>query len=114
MAGAAFQDHRAGPVARAPSDFVYPVMPDRAGANDFKFVFLHFHNLPPLHDRGGIQHRTHNLIITSAPAQVPCQTIANLVLGGVGITIEQRLGGDQKTRGADAALQRGVLEELLL
>ena len=44
----------------------------------------------------------------------PASQIAHFRFGRVGIAVQQRLGGDQEARCADAALQGRVVEELLL
>jgi hypothetical protein len=67
-----------------------------------------------LHDRGGIQHRTHDLIISSTPAKITRQRIAHFMLGGLGIFVKQRLGGYEKTGRANATLERRVFKKFLL
>src|SRR5512144_5246 len=66
------------------------------------------------HDRGRVHHRAHDLVVARAPAEIAGQPVADLGLRRVGRALEQRLGGHQHARGADAALQRGALQELLL
>ena len=45
------------------------------------------------------------LRISAAPAQVSRKCFFDFILGRVGVMVEQRLGGDDKARGAIAALQ---------
>src|SRR6185295_15108652 len=66
------------------------------------------------HSRGCVHHRAHDLVIARAPAQVAGQPVAHLGLRRVGRLLEQGLAGHQHARGADAALERGALQELLL
>src|SRR5690242_18092198 len=68
----------------------------------------------PPHFGGRIHHGAHDLVIAGAAAEVARERETHLGLGRLGIVVEQRLGGDQEARGADAALQSGVLDELLL
>src|SRR6202030_2221338 len=68
----------------------------------------------PAHHRSGVEHRTDDLVVAGAAAQIAGEPIAGLFLGRVLVLIEQRLRRDDKARGAKAALQRGVLEKFLL
>src|SRR4029077_14572116 len=63
---------------------------------------------------GGIEHRLDNLVVPGAAAQVAREPVAHLFLGRIGVALEERLRRDEHARRADAALERGVLEELLL
>src|SRR5262249_21282647 len=55
-----------------------------------------------------------DLVVAGAAAEIAGQPVAHLGLGGAGVPLEQGPPGDEEARGADPALQRGVLEELLL
>src|SRR5207245_3171813 len=66
------------------------------------------------HRRGGVQHRAHDLVVPRAPAQVAGEPVADLGLRRVGHPLEEGLGGHEEPWGADAALERGALQELLL
>ena len=77
-------------------------------------VDLLLHRSGSSHLGGGVEHRAHDLVVAGAAAQVAGQPVAHLRLGGVRALFQQRLGGDQEARRADAALQRGVLQELAL
>src|SRR5437867_1997768 len=66
------------------------------------------------HFRGSVHHRLDDLVVPGAAAEIARQPVADLGLGRVGIPLEQGLRGDEEARRADAALERGVLEELLL
>ena len=63
---------------------------------------------------GGVEDGTDDLIVAGAPAEVAGQPIAGLYLRRIRITIQQRFGGDQQARRAEAALQRCMFQELLL
>src|SRR5262249_21833112 len=63
---------------------------------------------------GGVEHRAHYLVVAGAAAEIACQPVAHFRLGRIRLSFEQRLGGDQEARRADAALQCGVLDELAL
>jgi len=70
--------------------------------------------LPP-HHRGGVEHGADDLVIAGAAAQIAGQPIAGVLFGWVLVLVEERpCGGLLKARRAEAALQRGVLEEFLL
>src|SRR5438132_11481594 len=66
------------------------------------------------HRRGGVHHRAHDLVVPRAPAQVAGEPVADLGLRRVGHPLEEGLGGHEEPWGADAALERGALQELLL
>src|SRR5262249_4546163 len=66
------------------------------------------------HFRGSVHHRFDDLVVAGAPAQVAGQPVSDLGLARVGLALEERLGGHDEPRRADAALERGVLEEHLL
>src|SRR5439155_8091964 len=66
------------------------------------------------HFRGSVHHRLDDLVVPGAAAEIARQPVADLGLGRVGIPLEQGLRGGGGARRADAALERGVLEELLL
>ena len=59
-------------------------------------------------------HGADDLVVAGAAAEIAGQPVAHLGLGRIGIALQQRLGGDEEAGRADAALQRGVLEELAL
>src|SRR6185436_6250928 len=61
-----------------------------------------------------ILHRAHDLVVPGAPAQVAGQPVAYLGGRRVRIINEQGLAGHDEAGRADPALQRGVLQELLL
>ena len=67
--------------------------------------------LPP-HLGGRLEHGADDLVVAGAAAQIAGQPVAHLGLGRVRVALQQRLGGDQEARRADAALQRRMLEEL--
>src|SRR5215813_13970577 len=66
------------------------------------------------HLGGGIEHGADHLVVAGAAAEIAGEPVARLGLGRAGIAVEQRLGGDQQARRAEAALQRGVLQKLAL
>src|SRR5437867_13274892 len=66
------------------------------------------------HRRGGVHHRAHDLVVPRAPAQVAGEPVADLGLRRVGHPLEEGLGGHEEPWAADAALERGALQELLL
>src|SRR5215471_8792370 len=63
---------------------------------------------------GGIEDGADDLVVAGAPAEVAGEPVARLGLGRIRIAVEQRLGGDQKPRCAEPALQRRMLQEFLL
>src|SRR6266853_3192601 len=76
--------------------------------------------LPPLaaglgSELGGRpQHRLDDVLVAGAAAEVAGQRPAHVLLGGVGIVVEQRLGGHHHARSAESALQPVLLLEALL
>src|SRR5262245_13299739 len=56
----------------------------------------------------------YNLVIAGAPAEIAGKTEADLFFGRVLVLCEQSAGRDQKARRADAALERGMLDEFAL
>src|SRR5207248_9034090 len=63
---------------------------------------------------GGGLHRAHDLVVAGAPAEIAREPEADLALARIRIALQQRLGGDQETRRANAALQSRELQEFLL
>ena len=63
---------------------------------------------------GGPQHRLDDVLVAGAAAQVAGQRPADVLLGGVGVLVEQGLGGHHHARGAEPALQAVLLPEALL
>ena len=63
---------------------------------------------------GGVLHRPNDLVVARAAAQVAGEPIANGALVGVRVAVQQGLGSDDEAGGANAALQRRMLEKLLL
>src|SRR5271166_674844 len=63
---------------------------------------------------GRPQHRFDDVLVAGAPAQVPGQRPPYVLLGGVGIAVEQRFGGHHHARRAESALQSVLLLETLL
>src|SRR5262245_14407417 len=68
----------------------------------------------PPHVRGRSHHRLDDLVVPGAAAEITREPVAHLRLVRVGIPLEQRFRGHEDARRADAALQCGNLEELLL
>src|SRR5262249_609145 len=107
-----------GAEARASGDLVDAVRSDRARADvalpvgPVRAVLGHW--LSPSQGRGRVLHRADDLVVSRAPAKVPRQPEADLVLRRIRRALEQRLAGHQEARRADAALERCMLEELLL
>src|SRR5262249_32567955 len=66
------------------------------------------------HDGRRVEHGAHDLVVAGAAAGIAGEPIARLFLGRVFVLVEERLRGDDEARRAEAALQRGVLEEFLL
>src|ERR1700722_5146228 len=66
------------------------------------------------HLRRRIEHGADDLVVAGAAAEVAGEPVACLGLARVRVAREQRLGGDQEAGRAEAALQRRMLEELLL
>src|SRR4030095_15833893 len=82
--------------------------------SSFSGVVITLAMLRPPHFTGGIEHRLDNLVVPGAAAQVPRQPVAHLFLGRVEIALQQRFRRDEDAGRADAALERCVLQELLL
>src|SRR6476619_7915947 len=59
-------------------------------------------------------HRTHDRGVAGAPADLAGDGLADLVLGRVGIAVEQRASGDHHAGRAEPALQSVTLHEPLL
>src|SRR5690348_2971529 len=68
----------------------------------------------PSHLGGGIEYGANHLVVAGAAAEIAGDPIAHLRLGGVQGPVQQRLGGDQQSRRAEAALKRRMLKKLLL
>src|SRR6266478_4465280 len=81
---------------------------------EFPFVIVSAMGLSLSHRRGGVHHRAHDLVVPRAPAEVAGEPVADLGLRRVGRPLEQGLGGHEEPWSADAALERGALQELLL
>src|SRR6266849_2101212 len=81
---------------------------------EFPFVIVSAMGLSLSHRRGGVHHRAHDLVVPRAPAEVAGEPVAHLDLRRVGRPLEQGLARHQEARRADAALERGVLQEPLL
>src|SRR6478752_3458763 len=60
------------------------------------------------------QHRFDDVLVAGAAAQVAGQRPAHVLLGRVGVLVEERLGGQHHARRAEAALQTVLLPEALL
>ena len=111
-------------VQRASGNLVGPIVADGTSADHVVgFCGQHHvsfvvngsgHGLSLLHLHRRILDRSDDLVVTGAAAEVVGEPESNLVLGGVGVLLQERLGGDDEARGADAALERGVLQECLL
>src|SRR5215472_13389943 len=63
---------------------------------------------------GGPQHRLDDVLVAGAPAQVPRQRPADVLLAGARVLGEQRLGGHHHARGAEPALETVLGPETLL
>ena len=61
-----------------------------------------------------LQYGPDDLVIAGAAAEVACQPVTDTAFVGVGFLVQQALGSQQESRGADAALEGGVLQERLL
>src|ERR1700730_6525126 len=81
---------------------------------EFPYVIVSAMGLSLSHRRGGIHHRAHDLVVPRAPAEVAGEPVADLGLRRVERPLEQGLGRHEEPGGADAALERGALQELLL
>src|SRR5436305_10641174 len=66
------------------------------------------------HDRRGIEDGADDFVVTGAAAKIAGEPVARLFLGRVLVFVKERLRRDDKARCAEAALQRGVLQEFLL
>src|SRR5262249_21747388 len=66
------------------------------------------------HGGSGVFHRAHDLVVARAPAEIAGQPVADLGVARVRVALQQRAAGHEEAGGADPALQRRVLEELLL
>src|SRR5581483_1179278 len=64
--------------------------------------------------RGGLFDGFDDLVVARAAAQVAHHPVLDLVLGWVGILLEERVGGHVLARRADAALEAAVFQEALL
>src|SRR5215467_9357898 len=62
----------------------------------------------------GPQHRLHDVLVAGTAAEVAGQRPAHVLLGRIGIGVEERLGGQHHARGAEPALQPVLLLEALL
>ena len=90
---------------RARADVALPVGPVRAVlGHGYPFLIATAASFTALHD----------LVVAGAPAQVAGQPVADLGVGRIRVLLEQRLAGHDEAGRADPALQRGVLQELLL
>src|SRR2546426_12004621 len=81
---------------------------------EFPLVIVSAMGLSLSHRRGGVHHRAHDLVVPRAPAEVAGEPVADLGLRRGERPREQGLGGHEEPWGADAALERGVLQEALL
>src|SRR5690348_4958590 len=66
------------------------------------------------HVSGGGHHRADDLVITGATAKIASKPEADFMLGRLLVFLQQLARGHQHARRADAALQRCMLDELLL
>src|ERR1700720_1193219 len=62
---------------------------------------------------GGPQHRLHDVLVAGAAAEVAGQRPAHVLLGRVGVFVEERLGGHHHPRCAEPALEPMLLLEAL-
>src|SRR5207248_4104622 len=63
---------------------------------------------------GGLLHRLDDVVVARAAADVALEAVADLLLGGLRVLVEQRAGGDDHPRRAEAALQAVLVPESLL
>src|SRR5215475_4811148 len=63
---------------------------------------------------GGIEDGTDDLVVAGAATEVAGEPVTRLGLRRIRIAVEQRLGGDQQARRAEAALQRRMFQEFSL
>src|ERR1044071_7263880 len=59
-------------------------------------------------------HGFHDVLIAGASAEIAFQSVADFGFGGVGVAVEQLLGGHDHAGRAEAALQSVVVPERLL
>src|SRR5216684_4461951 len=71
-----------------------------------------FGGLP--HFGGHVEDRSDDLVVTGAAAKIAGQPVADFGFGRIGVLGEQRARRHQEARRADAALECGHLDELLL
>ena len=62
----------------------------------------------------GVQHSGYDLVVSGTAAEIAGEPKAHLLLCWIWVLGKQRLRGDEESRRADAALQRGVIEERFL
>ena len=109
-----------GAVRGAAGHLVDAVGTDRAGADDlrgrrWRCSIERSSSLPPLHLGGGIQHGADDLVVAGAAAQIAGEPVAHLgPRSGSGSRRAAPWPRRSEARRAEAALQRGVLEEFLL
>src|SRR5436190_17455063 len=68
---------------------------------------------PPLHP-ARIHDRSNDFVVPGAATQISRQPVTRLLFARAAVRVEQRFGCNDQTLRADAALQRRVLEALLL
>ena len=56
-------------------------------------------------------HRVHDVLVPGAAAQVAVQAVPDLLLAGVGVAVQDLLGGHDHARRAEAALQAVLIPE---
>ena len=95
----------------AACDLIDAVGAHRALADPFEVLILAVHSLLPSHLGGRRKDRADNLVITRTAAEIPRQPEAHLGLRGIGLAVQEGLGGDQETRRAVPALERRFLQE---
>ena len=96
--------------ARTPSNLVDAIRTNGPCADHFQVSsglgvadsFLH--GSGPPHLGGCVQHGTNDFVIARASAEIAGQPVAHLCLCRIGIAIEKRLRGNEKSGSADAAL----------
>src|SRR5262247_2089024 len=66
------------------------------------------------HLLGRVLHGLDDVHVAGAPAQIPRDRLADLLLARVLVSLEQRARGHQHARGAEAALQAVLLGEAFL
>ncbi len=105
-----------GAVLGAASYLLHAVRADRSGTDDFVLrLFDGGHGLFRLLEfaRGALD-GTDDLVISGTAAEVAGEPEADSVFVGIGLAVEQSLGGHDEAWRADAALERGFFEEGLL